>query len=414
MKRNFRSGSLLRSLLLIIIFASISRAQMSQSDSVVPCKSITPQMESTMERTKISILRIISQARSDIHRKEWSRARSDLSEAAGMMESIREDLPTSTVKNFIGIARKHLEYEQAKQVLHELPLIYASLERLSVYLPTEKAKMHIDKAKDYLGINKKKDADRELALADKSLIVIEVELPLLKAQRYVGKAREFIAAKNAGKADEALQMAEQRAMTLYSAVNSPLFLAKQNVWLAFHNYSTASNATTGSHLKQAIDNLEKAAAGGSATVKEEAGKLSQEIAELEKKLTGEEKVAMSALKAVWKKSEALVERSVAYLSAGLADAETTLGVENNLIEAKLHVIYAETYQLTTAEPDKAAKELDTAYYYQQKAGTADRKKMRSIGSTLLVLKANPEKSDAVVQERYDKVKEELSELIQKM
>lgn len=86
-----------------------------------------------------------------------------------------------------------------------------------------------------------------------------------------------------------------------------------------------------------------AAVESSQNGKEEANKLSAELSELEKKLAGDGKVAESELKAAWEKSEALAERSKAYLSADLSEAETTLGVENNHIEARLHVTYAETY-----------------------------------------------------------------------
>jgi hypothetical protein len=417
MKRNYRVGSAAITLILTMIFVAPSRAQL---DSPVPYKSITPQVESTIEKTAIIALRRISQARSDIHRKAWASARRELAEAARLMESIRDDLSTSTAKSLIRVARKHLELEHPQQVQHDLPPIYSSLDLISVYLPTDKAKMHIDRAKGYLGRNDKRGADRELILADRSLIVIEVELPLLNAQRYVTKAQKYLNANDARKADEALQVAEQRAMALYTGVNSPLYQAKKNIWLAFWNYSTARKSDARAYLEQARENLGKAAAGGSATEKEEAAKLLNEVTELEKKLAGEGKVAESALKTAWEKSEALAERSMAYLSAGLSEVETTLKGENNLIEAKLHVAYAETYQVTTEEPDKVVKELDMAESYLKKAtqdmlvDKTSRKKISEIQKALLVLKANPNKSDVVVKERYEYIKNELSNLIQEL
>ncbi len=335
---------------LVIIFATMlsspTFAQSVQADFTVPYKSITPQVESTIANTVIVALRQISQARADIHRKTLANARHDLAEAARLMESIRDDLSTAIAKNLIRIARNHLEYERAQQVLHDLPLIYSSLDRISVYLPTDKARLHIDRAKGYLERNDKGEADRELALANKSLIVVEVEQPLLGLQRYVTKAQGYLTAGNAGKADEALQIAEQRAMALYSGVNSPLVQAKRHIWLAFRNYSLARHAEAKTHLEQARNYLNRAAAGGSAKGKEEAGKLSQEVSELEKEMAGDGMVAESALKAAWEKSEALVERSTAYLDAGISDQETTLKGESDLIEARLHVAYAETYQVT--------------------------------------------------------------------
>jgi hypothetical protein len=407
-------------LLFISLIASTSRAQMPPSDSAVPYKSITSQEETTIEKTAAIALRHISQARSDIHRKAFASAKLDLAEATRLMETIRDDLSTATAKNLIRVTRKHLEYEKSQQVLRDLPPIYSSLDSISIYLPTDKAKLHIDRAKEFLARNDKRGAEVELVLADKSLIIIEVELPLLKAQQYIVKAQGYLASKNASKADEALNAAEQSAMNLYTGVHSSIFQAKQNLWLAFLNYSSAKRADSGTYLTQARNYLSKAALIGSTKGKVEANKLSSELVELEKQLAGEGKVAESALKAVWEKSEALTERSAAYLSAGLAGEETTLNGESNLIEAKLHVTYAETYQVTTSDQEKAIKELDKAYFYLQQAersslaGSADSKKMRVISKIILILMANPENNDFAVQERYDTVKELLSELIQKM
>jgi hypothetical protein len=413
MKKLFRLGSLF---LVYTAIVSTSHAQMTQSDIDIPYKSITPQTESTIGRTAIIALRHISQARSDIHHKELPTARRDVAEAERLMDTIKDDLSTATAKNFIQIARKHLEQEQAKQVLHDLPPIYSSLEMISVYLPTDKARLHIDRARSYLEKNDKLEAEWELALADKSLIIIEVELPLLKMQRYVARAQEYLVKKDGRKADEALQVAEQRAIALYTGINSPLFHTQQNLWLTFQNYSTATRADTGKALSKSRNYLEKMAANGSTKEKEEVGKLSSELAGLEKKITGEGKVAESDLKAAWEKSMALSERSAAYLSAGLSEAETTLGAESNLIEAKLHVRYAETYQVTTSEPDKAVKELDTALSYLEKAANntlteaSDRKKIHEIRNILLDIKLFPKENDITVQDRYDAVINNLSEL----
>ncbi|RII29060.1 MAG: hypothetical protein CXR31_04100 [Geobacter sp.] len=418
-KRQFYSTAI--ALVFTMIIASSACAQLAQGDdSSIPYRSIMPDVESTIERTAVIALRHISQARADIHREAWASARRDVAESARLLESIRDDLSTSTVKNHIDIARKHLEFEPAQRILQDLPPIYSSLDMISIYLPTDKAKMHIDRAKAYLEKDDKREADRELALADRSLIIIEVELPLLRLQQDVTKAQKYLSAKEARKADEALQVAEHRALSLYTGLYSPLFQANRNSWLAFRNYSTEGRTDTGRYLKQARGYLGKAESGGSAKVKEEVGKLSQEVAELEKKLAGEGKVAESELKSVWEKSKALSERSAAYLAAVIPEEETTLKGENNLIEAKLHVEYAETYQVTTAEPAKAVKELDIAAAYLKKAKQnkmavkKSLEKMDAAERAIQALKSSPEKNDSAVQERYESLKDVLSTLIQEL
>jgi hypothetical protein len=410
-------NSNIMAILIISLIASASLAQATPGNGIdEPDKNLTREVEYTLERTAIVAVRHITQARSDIHRKELPKARLELEKAESLMETIKNDLSTTTVKNFIWIARKHLEYEQPQQVLHDFPQIYSSLEMISVYIPTEKARMYVDRAKGYLEMDKKWEAERALGLAEKSLIVIEVELPLLKTQRYVTLAQEYLVKNNPQKADEALRTAEQRAMALYFGMNSPVIQARQNVWLAFRNYSSATHAESGWHLKEARSYLEKVVASGNSKGKEEMSKLSKEISVLENKLAAGEKVAESDLKVAWEKSEALAERSAAYIATRISEAETTLGVESNLIEAKLHVTYAEIYQVTTYEPNKAVKEIDIALSLLQKATESplvdsdESKKIKEIRNILIDLKLMPKERDITVKDRYESVKDDLRTL----
>lgn len=417
----FRCCTLLSTLPFIALFVVEACAQMPQSEIAVPYKSITPGVDSAIYRTGIRAMVHISGARSHIHHNELPNARRELAEAVRLMDSIRDDLSTMPARDLIRIARKHLEYEQTRQVLQgDLPAIFAALNQESVYLPTDKALLHAGRAESYLQRDDKQKADRELALAEKSLIVVEVELPLLRSQQYVNKAQGYLAAGEAGKADAALQVAEQRVMALTAAMNSPLSLAKENLWLAFRNYSTARGPEAKTFLERARNYLDMAASGANAWDKEEAGKLSHEIADLEMKLPNGGKATESAFKMAFEKGEALVERSAAYLSAGLSEAETTLKGENSLIEARLHVAFARIYQITANDPEKAAKELDTARSYLHKAltgtlaGPSDRKVIGEIDGLLLGLKADTHKHGTDVQERYDTADEQLSGLIKEL
>ena len=358
-----------------------------------------------------------------IHRNKLSKARSDLVDAGRLLGTVRDDLSTAPAKNLIQIARKHLEYEPAHQVEQDFPLIYASLEMISGYLPTHKAKSHIDRAKGYLEQNDRRGADRELARADDSLIIIEVEFPLTMAQGYVKTAQGYLAAGNAGRADKALQAAEKVAITLYTGMNSPLFpffQAKNNIWLALRNYPTAKREEAGPFLEKARMNLEKAAAGVSGRASEEAAKLSKEVAGLEKRVSGGGKVAESELKGAWEKSEALAERDADYLAAGWAKEEAGRQREDNLIEAKLHLAYAESYQVTSAEPANAADELVNAEDYLAKAlqskslGVNVRRNIPELKKKIEQIKLHTEKNDANVQESYDAIKTELNRMMHHM
>jgi hypothetical protein len=413
MKRIIWSDLVARAVLPTLVIMGLSGVPLSWSDDTVPYKSVAPLVESTTERTAVVVLRRIAEARSAIHRNAANRARRDLDEATRLMETIRNELSTAPTRNLIGIARRHLEYEDAAKVRGDLPTIQDALDAISVYFPTDRAKEHVDRAGGCLERQDKKCADHELALADGSLVITEVEQPLARAERYVERAQAFLAAGKPEKADKSLAIAEQRAMPLFTGLRSPLLLARQSTWLAFRNYSAAQRGHAGPYLEQARNYLNRAASVGGAKGREEAGRLSQEIAGLEKNQEGKKPIAEQALRAVWEKSVALAERATAYIAAGLTEEEAEVKGEDSLIEARLHVAYAETYQVTTGEPDKAAKELDRAYSYLQKAeksrlaDPADLKKLHSIGNKLKDLMSMPEKHGAAVRERYETIKEEL-------
>jgi hypothetical protein len=405
-------------LMFSLIAVSTSWAQTPDGiNTAIQYNSITSQEESTLERTAIVALRHITQARSDIHRKELASALIELNKSEMLLETIKDNLSTTTVKNFIWVARKHLEYEPSQQVLHDLEPIYSSLNMISAYIPTDKAKRYVDRAKGYLEKDKKSEAGSALDRADKSLVVIEVEVSLLKAQRYVTMAQECLVTNNPKKANEVLKIAEQWATALYFGMNTPMVQARRNIWLAFRNYSPAKRSASVALLNQARRNLDKASITSNQKGKEELKKLSSEVAVLENKLAGEGNAVESEIKSAWEKSEALAERSVAYVSSYYSEAMATLKSEDSLIEARLHVMYAESYQVTTREPDKAVRELDAALSFLQKAekdsltDTSERRKMREIGNIILVLKLTPNEQDITVQDRYDAIKEDLRNLV---
>ncbi len=380
-------------------------------------RSLPPQEETVIDRTTVDALRHIVQARADIHGNEPERARYDVAEAARIAGTIRDDLSSATVRNRIGIARKHLEFEPAEQVLRDLPAIYAALDETEDYLPTDRARQRLDAARAYLEKNDKGGAGRELALADKSLVTVEVELPLLDAEKYIDEARRDLAGGNVAKADAALKLAEQKTQAISIIVKSPLHRAKRSFWLAVKRYSAGNTADARMYVEQAKTYLEQASKLGDAKGREEAGQLLKDVAELERKIDAGGKAGGTALLSAWERSKALAEREADYLAAGWSEEETIQPREYLLIEAKLHVACAESYQVTAGEPARAVKELDRAETYLEKAsksgltGVAVQQKIVTTEKKLAQLKLRPADSGAAIRESYDAIIEDLGEMI---
>jgi YfdX protein len=400
--------------------ASIAQSPPGVQVRVFP--EVLPRVESTIQKTAVVALRIIAQARADIHRKAYTQAGHELDEAERLAHTMRHELSTTVGKELIGVALTHLEYEPSARVLLDLPPIYTALDTISVYIPTDKARRHLDRVKSCLEKGDKQGAEQELKLADRSLITIEVELPLLAVEKYIIRAQTYLAGNDASNADRSLSIAEQQTQAIFMTVASPLFQAKINLWLAYQNYSTSRVSEVRKQLDLAEINLEKVASSGNAWERQEARRLLREVAELGGRYRNNFKeTGGEFLQAIWGRSKAQVERSAEYIATYWNKPEKTFNEDNYLIEAKLHVGYAETYQLTAREPSKASEELDKADSYLKKAlqenplnDNAPKINISGLEKDIKALKANTENSDNRIQDSYESIILRLSDLIQRI
>ncbi len=380
--------------------------------------SLPPQEESVIDRTAANVLQHIVQARTDISRQDPEKARRELDETQRLMTTVRDNLSSSVARERILKARHSLESEPAKKVVQDISAIYASFDAIAEYLPTDKARQHVDLARNCLERDDKRCAERELDFADRCLAVVEVERPLARTAKYVREAQDSLAGKDTRKADLALQQAETTARAISANIESPLYRARQSIWQAGRQYSAGKQGEAGAYLEQGRRYLEKFGTTANAREKEEAGRLAREVAELEKKVGEKAEGVETGLKVAWERSAALAERGADYLVAGWQEMKTTLAASDDLIEAKLHVAYAETYQVTAGEPDKAARELGKATSFLKKAmqsklaGREDIQKMADVEKELATLRTHPERRDRAVQDRYAAIMVKLRSLLQ--
>ncbi len=403
----------------------LSASGMPSAQAVSPIQAnlqdgILSQEDVSIERAAVDIHGRIVQARADINHNNPDGAWRELDAAETLIGTMKESLSTAIPRGLIGIAMKHLEFEPPSKVMGDLPPIYASLDRIAVFLPIDGAKLHIDRAREYLGKDDKKRAAKELSLARGALVSIEVELPLFKVAKFISKARYDLIGRETGKADKALWMAEVQARGIYLMIESPLHLAKKKFWQASRAYSEGRTAEARTYLEQGRVYLEEEAKKGRASQRQAVSELSLEASDLEKRIPASGNVAATGLKSLWERSKALAERSAEYLAAGIAEEETTLKGEDNLIEAKLHVAYAETYQVTAGEPGKAADELGRADACLRKAlqgelvDKANAEKINELDKEVLGIKADTAEKDSAVRDRYESIKGRLSELIHEL
>ena len=382
-------------------------------------KGITPIEENVIDRTVVVTQLHIAQARAYIHRNMLQEASSEISEAQRLMRTLRFDLSSTIAGERITIARKHLEFEPAQQVLQDIPSIYLALEQMKSYLPTNDARQHVEHAETYLKKGDKRAAAKELAAAESALPAIEEELPLLSAEKYVADAAKYLAAAEPKKADAALATAEQRMTANAAAGETPIQRAERNLWQATRNYSAGHIPEAKIYLDQAAESLGMAARTGIASAQEEIRKLSEQIARLKVQIDKGDKDRQSIMQSFWERGKALAERSGDYLFARIEKGKSN-ALEDGLIEAKLHLAYARSYQLTAVEPELAVQEIERAESYleqvrkQIRADPAAKRKLAAAVKELEYLKVHPNKSEAGARQRYDWIKATLKELLQKL
>lgn len=155
-----------------------------------PLRQITPQDEATISSTAVKALRHIADARGALlgDKPDSEKAGAQLGQAEKLLDIIQAALPTSEIKDRIWVAKKHLEYEDTREVLPDLVPIYASLEELVDFVPSARARTHLDKAKQALEKGDKPEAVEQLQAADDAMLYMEADLPLSSTRHLVEQA----------------------------------------------------------------------------------------------------------------------------------------------------------------------------------------------------------------------------------
>jgi len=235
------------------------------------------------------------------------------------------------------------------------------------------------------------------------------------AEQTLRDASRLLAAGKLFQADTALENAEQTLSAL-SGGESPLQRAERNLRQASRNYSTGRVPQAKAYLDKGAEYLAMAARSGLTNARQEIVKLGGEIGKLKRQFDQGDKG--KELQSLWERGKALGERSGDYLSARVEQGSGKMVGEDDLIEARLHVAYARSYQLTAREPAETVKELARAEAYLEKARKerqnepALRRKLAELLKELAHLKQHAEKADADTQEEYESVRTQLKEIIE--
>ena len=412
-----RPGILILTLLVAIVLGAgpALAKTIHEKVTVKPVKTISPAEESIISSAAAKVLRYIAKARGAIHDKDLEQAGKDLKKANKLIDIIKASLPTTKVKDHIWVAKKHLNYESTEDVKPDLVPIYAALDEIEDVVPVKQAKKHLDKAKESLDKGDKKTAKESLEAVDKALIYTEVDLPLASTEKHIIAAQGMLAQNKPDDANKELKAAEDGVLFISTVTEAPITLAKKSLWKATRDYAAGKYDAAGEELEKAGVYLKNATKSADKTTREEAGKLGDDIEALKAKVGKGGKATGTAITSLWERSRALSEREAERISTGRQKLRSGSKVKTDLIEAKLHLAYAETYQFITGNADKAGAEIDKAQDYLKSASeNADSKvkaKINAVEKKLDKAKKELHNKKEATKIRYEMIKGDLRKFI---
>jgi hypothetical protein len=386
--------------------------------SVSPERTLSPSDEAVISSAGVKVLRHIAQARAEIHNKHADAAKTELGKADKLLDIIHQALPTTSIKDRIWIAKKHLEYEDTQQVLPDLIPIYSSLDDLMDIMPVEAARTHLDQAKAGLKAGDKAKARKALEEIDAALQYTEVDLPLGTTRHLVSQARDELGKNKLDDADKSLKSAEDAVVFISVGVQQPLFSAKAALYQGVVDLDAGKSDQAKTDMQNAIAFLEAAKQSPNEATRDAATQLLKEARPVLNDLEHGSGKANSGFHRVLERAQAYADRSVEYLSTGWQRYRAEgHPFKSDLIEARLHLANARIDLFTGHEPGNAAKELERADRFLDKAAevagkqSADggySKQIGEIRDTVATLSGDPASGG---RSRYTALEQQLDHMI---
>jgi hypothetical protein len=351
----------------------------------------------------------VATARAALQRNRLAEADAAIAETMPLLEIIEAGLPTSRLREQIGFAQTHLEYESPDSVRQELGPLRAALADLGRLVDIAAAEAHLEQADLQLGQGNGTAADAAMAAAAAALAYPEVDLPLRQARQLLATARSQLAQSAPEPADAALRAAEDELRALSIAIEAPLAQARQSLWSATANAAAGAFEAVKRDIEQALASLERGAAEADEATRREAAKLSDDIRQLLTAMDREQTANANGVAYLWQRTRALSVRNAEYAATrsqrlGEPDSPTA-----PLIEAKLHVSYSEAELLYAKDPEKAQAELRQALEHLDRAleqatpgNAAEITALRDEATKLsTALKGGSERAAGPLKDRYE-------------
>jgi hypothetical protein len=393
--------------------ASAAQEQNRSGDAVT---SLAP--DAQRERTASAALRTlrhITRARSAIHDNDLEQAKQDVGEALEHLELIAATRPAVRLKEHIWVARQHMGYETAQDVMADLMVIDAELLGLDGTLATATARRHLQATEALILNNNTEAARQELDRLEAALIFTEYDLPLAASEEQLLAARQALARNEPAAADKNLVAAEESIQFVTLGGSASLAGARTHLIRAAKNYADEYYAAAREDLAQASEWLRRAGAAGDEKSRQEARKLAAEIDALKGKLEAEADDHSSTLGGFLHRNWVLIEREAQDLWLRYKRQQAANHSLRKLLDARTHLYYAEHDLAKGRNTDIIKKELESTDRYLEEALSgaepALRERISQLRDEIAGLENGLGGDTKQTGARYDKAMIELYELI---
>ncbi len=360
-------------------------------------------------------LRHITRARNAIHKNDINQARVDVQQAQELLALIEAARPTVRLKEHIWVARQHMDYETAQDVINDLTLIDAELLSLGDIVPTAKAHRHLQSAQTLMMKNDTRAARQELDRLEASLVFTEFDLPLAVSEQQILAAQEALARNLPAAADKNLAAVEESIQFITLGGSAPLVSARTHLSRAAKNYADEYYAAARADLAQASEWLRKAGNDADEKSRKEAQILAAKIEALKDKLDNDADDHTHTLANFLHHIAVLTEREAEDLWLRYKQQRAANKTLRKLLDARTHLHYAEHDLTKGRNSDTIRKELESAdRYLEESLSEAEppmREQILQLRKEVLALEEDLDGDPEQARARYEQTMADLLHLI---
>ena len=407
------SGGLL--LLAALFLISPSDALANENSRAGAMNAMSPQGDAQLSLNAARVLRRLAAAQRDIFQKNIHGAQDELGQALGVVDQMKSRLLSARLQELIAGARIRLTYEDPKQVRTYLELITPTLEDIQDPAALKEIKQRLQRAEGFLDNGDKEAAARELQALMDAMVYQTAARPIALAEKHLLNAASELDKQRGDNAKRAIAAAENTLNPIAFGEYLPLAETLRSLRQAVIHHALGRWVAVKTSLERATRASENALKDAKVKGRDELQNLDVDIKTLLAKSTQSGENAGRSIKGLWERGVALADRALDYQTAAWEKFQASRSDADDLINAKLHVAYAEIYEFTTGETEKSAKELDEAETYLKNAAprlrSQEEAELETLQKDLQNVKAAVGKQMPQQRERYAAIKDGLSSLI---